>query len=37
VPQNLRNYIDFESYARDAGFDGVNFVRVEGDVWVFDR
>jgi antirestriction protein len=37
VPEALRNYIDFEAYARDAGFDGVQFAPVEGDVFVFDR
>ena len=36
VPENLRNYIDFESYARDARIGGdVVFERHNGDVWVF--
>jgi len=36
VPENLRNYIDFEAYARDARLGGdITFVRHEGDVWVF--
>ena len=36
VPENLRNYIDFESYARDARMGGdVTFVRHDGDCWVF--
>lgn len=36
VPESLRNYIDFEAYARDARLGGdVVFVRYEGDVWVF--
>jgi antirestriction protein len=36
VPENLRNYIDFEAYARDARLGGdVAFVRHDGDVWVF--
>jgi antirestriction protein len=35
VPEALRNYIDFEAYARDADCNGMHFVRVEGDVWVF--
>jgi antirestriction protein len=36
VPESLRNYIDFEAYARDAGFNGMVFARHEGDVWVFN-
>lgn len=36
VPENLRSYIDFESYARDARLGGdVTFVRHDGDLWVF--
>jgi antirestriction protein len=36
VPAHLANYIDFESYARDARLGGdVVFVRYEGDLWVF--
>jgi antirestriction protein len=36
VPAHLANYIDFESYARDARLGGdVIFVRYEGDLWVF--
>lgn len=35
VPENLRNYLDYESFARDLGFDGVVFARHDGDVWVF--
>jgi antirestriction protein len=26
VPESLRNYIDYESYARDASYDGMSFV-----------
>jgi len=37
VPENLRYYIDFAAYARDAGIDSVHFVQHEGDVWVFYR
>lgn len=37
VPKNLRNYIDFEAYARDARMGGdMFFVRHNGDLWVFD-
>ena len=35
IPERLRNYFDFEAYARDAGFEGVSFIRHGGDVWVF--
>jgi antirestriction protein len=38
VPKHLENYIDFESYARDARLGGdVVFVRVDGDLWVFSN
>ena len=36
VPEGLRNYIDFAAYARDAGYDGMSFVRHDGEVWVFN-
>jgi antirestriction protein len=36
VPESLRNYIDFEAYARDAGYNGMSFIRHDGDVWVFE-
>jgi antirestriction protein len=36
VPEALRNYIDFEKYARDAGFNGAHFVRHDGKIWVFN-
>lgn len=36
VGDTLRNYIDFEAYARDAGFNGMAFIRHAGDVWVFN-
>ena len=26
IPENLRNYIDYEAYARDASYDGMSFV-----------
>jgi antirestriction protein len=35
VPENLRNYIDFEAYARDASYGGISFVNHDGSVWVF--
>lgn len=36
VPEHLRNYIDFASYARDAGYNGMVFAEVSyGEVWVF--
>jgi antirestriction protein len=36
VPEHLRNYFDYEAYARDAQGD-VTFVRHNGDVWVFSN
>ena len=35
VPEHLRNYIDYEAFARDARYDGTTFHRHNGDVWVF--
>lgn len=36
VPAHLKNYIDFEAYARDARLGGdMTFVRHEGDLWAF--
>lgn len=36
VPETLRNYIDFEAYARDARLGGnMAFVRHDGDLWAF--
>jgi antirestriction protein len=36
VPEHLRNYIDYEAYARDARLGGdMVFVRHDGDVWAF--
>jgi len=35
MPENLRGYFDYAAYARDAGYDGISFVRHDGDVWVF--
>ncbi|WLA80309.1 antirestriction protein ArdA [Bradyrhizobium elkanii] len=36
VPEHLKNYIDYESYARDARLGGdMVFVRHDGDLWVF--
>jgi antirestriction protein len=36
VPESLRGYIDYEKYARDAGYNGTSLVRHEGKVWVFN-
>lgn len=35
IPGSLRNYIDYKAYARDAGFEGITFARVGGQVIVF--
>lgn len=35
MPENLRGYFDYKAYARDAGFEGMSFVRHDGNVWVF--
>ncbi len=35
VPENLRNYFDFEAYARDCRYDGMTFANHGGEVWVF--
>jgi antirestriction protein len=36
VPDHLRNYIDFDAYARDCELGGdMVFARHGGDVWVF--
>jgi antirestriction protein len=35
VPESLKNYIDYEAYARDAEYSGTTFIRVDGDLWVF--
>jgi antirestriction protein len=36
VPEHLRNYIDFEAYARDTRLGGdMVFVRQAGEVWAF--
>jgi antirestriction protein len=37
VPESLRGYIDYERYARDAGFNGMSFARHDGKVWVFSQ
>lgn len=36
VPEELRHYIDFEAYARDAGYNGMIFIQHDGEVWVFN-
>jgi antirestriction protein len=36
VPENLKNYIDYEAYARDARIGGdICFVRHDGELWAF--
>lgn len=36
MPENLRGYFDYASFARDCGFDGYTFAEVSyGEVWVF--
>lgn len=35
MPDHLRGYIDFKSYARDAKHEGWSFVRHEGRLWAF--
>jgi antirestriction protein len=36
IPEHLRNYIDYEAYARDARLGGdMVFVRYNGEMWVF--
>jgi len=36
IPEHLRNYFDYEAYARDFRISGdVSFVIHEGDLWVF--
>jgi antirestriction protein len=36
VPEHLKNYIDFESYGRDARIGGdMTFVRHDGELWAF--
>lgn len=37
VPETLRTYFDFEAYARDCSFDGINFVDAQGDEVPADR
>jgi antirestriction protein len=35
IPENLRHYFDYVSYARDAQYDGMTFAYHEGYCWVF--
>lgn len=36
MPENLRGYFDYESYARDCGYDGMSFIEVSyHEVYVF--
>ena len=35
MPSNLRSYFDYESYARDCGYDGMSFIYEGGSYWVF--
>jgi antirestriction protein len=37
VPDHLKNYIDYEAYARDMRHDGITFVRLNGELWVFNN
>ena len=38
IPEHLRNYFDYEAYARDARMGGdMTFVRHNGDVWAFSN
>ena len=37
MPDNLRNYFDFEAYARDAGYEGMSFIEHDGETWVFNN
>lgn len=38
VPEHLKNYIDFEAYARDAEMGGdVTFIRHDGELWIFNN
>lgn len=38
VPDHIKNYIDFEAYARDCRLGGdMTFVRHEGDTWAFSN
>ena len=37
VPEHLKNYIDFESFARDARLGGgISFIRHNGELWAFN-
>lgn len=35
IPENLRNYFDYEAFARDCGFEGWTFHRTDVGVYVF--
>jgi antirestriction protein len=35
IPDYLANYIDWQSVARDMGYDGTSFIDHEGETWVF--
>lgn len=37
VPEFARNYIDWDSVARDLGYEGWTFVRRVGEVWIFSN
>ena len=36
IPKYLENYIDYESMARDMGYNGTSFVEHNGKIWVFN-
>ena len=36
IPENLRNYFDYEAFARDARYGGdITFVEHQGETWAF--
>ncbi|KRR22147.1 antirestriction protein ArdA [Bradyrhizobium retamae] len=37
VPDWVKNYFDYEAYARDMEHDGITFARHDGDLWVFSN
>lgn len=37
MPDDLKGYFDYSSYARDCGYNGMSFITVTyGEVWVFN-
>jgi antirestriction protein len=37
VPDVLKRYFDYEAYARDMEHEGITFVRLNGELWVFNN